>query len=161
MKIGELAQASGTAIETIRFYEREGLMPAPERSESNYRIYGEAHVQRLVFIRRCRGLDMALDEVRALLRFIDAPAEDCSEVNRLLDDHIEHVRARMAELQILERELRELRARCQPDDQAPSCGILAALVQAVGPAELAGKSSASGAHKHVGQVHGKRGVRTA
>ncbi|RQO63058.1 Cd(II)/Pb(II)-responsive transcriptional regulator [Paucibacter sp. KBW04] len=161
MKIGELAQASGTAIETIRFYEREGLMPAPERTESNYRIYGEAHVQRLVFIRRCRGLDMALDEVRALLAFIDAPSEDCSEVNRLLDEHIEHVRARMAELQILERELRELRARCQPDDLAPSCGILTALAQPVGEAELPAKPGARSGHSHVGEVHGRRAVRRA
>lgn len=159
MKIGELAQASGTAIETIRFYEREGLMPAPERTESNYRVYGEAHAQRLVFIRRCRGLDMALDEVRALLRFIDAPAEDCSEVNQVLDEHIEHVSARITELQALALELRELRAHCQAGSGESACGILTALAQPVRAAELRGKSGKAAGHKHVGQVHGAKAVR--
>ena len=68
MKIGELAVATATQIETIRFYEREGLIPTPGRSTGNYRVYEASHVQRLIFIRRCRGLDMALDEIRTLLR---------------------------------------------------------------------------------------------
>lgn len=67
MRIGELAVASATQIETIRFYEREGLIPTPGRSAGNYRLYDGSHVQRLIFIRRCRGLDMALAEIRALL----------------------------------------------------------------------------------------------
>ena len=71
MKIGELAVATATQIETIRFYEREGLIPTPGRSTGNYRVYEASHVQRLIFIRRCRGLDMALDEIRTLLRFTD------------------------------------------------------------------------------------------
>ena len=77
MKIGELARLAGTNVETIRYYERDGLLPVPARSEGNYRIYGETHVQRLFFIRRCRGLDMTLDEIRVLLRFKDAPHGLC------------------------------------------------------------------------------------
>ena len=73
MKIGELSTASGTPVETIRFYERESLLPAPERTESNYRVYTQVHADRLGFIRQCRNLDMTLDEVRVLLRFRDAP----------------------------------------------------------------------------------------
>jgi DNA-binding transcriptional MerR regulator len=73
MRIGELAQTSGTPIETIRFYEREGLLPAAARTEGNYRIYTPQHADRLGFIRQCRSLDMTLDEVRVLLRFKDQP----------------------------------------------------------------------------------------
>jgi DNA-binding transcriptional MerR regulator len=71
MRIGELAQASGTPVETIRFYEREGLLPTAARTEGNYRIYTPHHAERLAFIRQCRSLDMTLDEVRVLLRFKD------------------------------------------------------------------------------------------
>ena len=110
MKIGELAAATDTAVETIRFYEREGLISEPARTDSNYRQYGPAHVQRLAFIRRCRSLDMSLDEVRVLLRFLDQPAADCGEVNAVLDEHIEHVARRVRELKVLEKQLRELRA---------------------------------------------------
>ena len=91
MKIGELATNAHTQIETIRYYEREGLLEAPSRSESNYRVYGNAHVERLSFIRHCRGLDMTLAEIRVLLKFKDAPTENCAEVNDLLDKHIGHV----------------------------------------------------------------------
>ena len=65
MKIGALAEATGTPVETIRFYEREGLLPPPARAENNYRLYLPIHVERLAFVRQCRGLDMTLDEIRA------------------------------------------------------------------------------------------------
>lgn len=112
MKIGELAHASGTPAETIRFYEREGLLSTPERTEGNYRIYTEVHADRLGFIRQCRNLDMTLDEVRVLLRFKDAPQADCSEVNALLDEHIGHVAMRIHELRTLEKTLRALCTQC-------------------------------------------------
>lgn len=67
MKIGELAKATDTQVETIRYYEREELLPEPSRTDANYRIYGKPHVERLVFIRHCRSLDMTLDEIRKLL----------------------------------------------------------------------------------------------
>ena len=73
MKIGELAKAAHTQVETIRYYEREGLLPETARTDGNYRMYAEEHVDRLSFIRHCRGLDMTLDEIRVLLRFKDAP----------------------------------------------------------------------------------------
>jgi DNA-binding transcriptional MerR regulator len=81
MKIGELAKATATQIETIRYYEREGLLPEPGRSGGNYRVYDKTHAQRLSFIRRCRALDMNLDKIRVLLRSKDAPAENCAEVS--------------------------------------------------------------------------------
>ena len=79
MKIGDLAVASDTGIETIRFYEREALLPAPGRTQGNFRIYEQAHLERLRFIRRCRSLDMSLDDVRVLLRFKDEPGAACQD----------------------------------------------------------------------------------
>lgn len=130
MKIGELAEATGTQIETIRYYEREGLLPEPARSGSNYRIYDEAHVQRLSFIRHCRALDMNLQEIHVLLGFKDAPAENCAVVNDILDEHIGHVAARMRELHKLDKELRALRDLCVVARDAGHCGILNELSNA-------------------------------
>ncbi len=124
MKIGELSTTTGVPIDTIRHYEREGLLPEPARSESNYRRYGAEHAQRLSFIRHCRGLDMALDEIRVLLRFKDAPSAGCGEVNALLDAHIGHVAQRVRELRTLEKHLRELRDTCRSAQDAEHCGIL-------------------------------------
>ncbi|HEX5685800.1 MAG TPA: Cd(II)/Pb(II)-responsive transcriptional regulator [Ideonella sp.] len=147
MRIGELARASGTPIETIRFYEREGLLPAPARTEGNYRIYGSAHAERLSFIRQCRNLDMTLDEVRTLLGFRDSPQSDCGEVNLLLDAHIEHVAERIRELKTLETELRSLRARCKSPHATADCGILQGLESAAGRANKPAKG------KHVRGAH--------
>ena len=129
MKIGELARLAGSHVETIRYYEREGLLPIPGRSEGNYRIYGPMHLERLTFIRHCRSLDMTLDEIRTLLRFKESPEENCGEVNRLLDEHIGHVVRRIGELQALEKQLLELRGRCPDDRRASTCGILEGLSQ--------------------------------
>ena len=129
MKIGELARLAGSNAETIRYYEREGLLPKAGRSESNYRIYTPAHLERLIFIKHCRNLDMTLGEIRTLLHFNVSPEENCGEVNRLLDEHIEHVARRIGELQELERQLRDLRERCPDGRQVAACGILEGLSQ--------------------------------
>ena len=130
MKIGELATASDTAVETIRYYEREGLLPAPARTESNYRSYGEEHLARLRFIRQARSLDMSLDEVRVLLRFKDSPSENCGDVNTVLDEHNTDVNPRNKELRALEKRMRELRWQCGQARQAQECGILEGLSNA-------------------------------
>ena len=127
MKIGELAQASATAVDTIRYYERQGLLPAPARSEGNFRLYEAAHLERLQFIRHCRGLDMSLDEVRVLLRFRDAPESDCGDVNALLDEHIGHVSRRIRELRSLERQLKALREQCQAPRTADRSRVAASV----------------------------------
>jgi Cd(II)/Pb(II)-responsive transcriptional regulator len=146
MKIGELATATGTPIETIRFYEREGLLHAAARTEGNYRIYAEAHAERLSFIRHCRALDMTLDEIRLLLRFKDSPDENCGEVNALLDAHIGHVAARLSELRDLERELKRLRTQCRAAQDAGHCGILADLSR---PSALPRSEAAKRRNLHV------------
>lgn len=135
MRIGNLAEATGTPVETIRFYEREGLIPAARRTDNNYRQYSAAHAERLAFIRQCRNLDMTLDEIRSLLRLRDSPPKDCGEVNTLLDDHIGHVAQRIRELRALEKDLKALRARCASLHPLEECGILNQLdsVAAQGP----------------------------
>ena len=127
MKIGELAQGTGMPVETIRYYEKEGLLPKIGRTGSNYRVYTEAHVERLLFIRHCRSLDMTLDEIRLLLHFKDRPEESCDRVNALLDEHIGHVAERIRDLEKLEKQLRALRDRCREAKDVASCGILNAL----------------------------------
>lgn len=127
MKIGDLAKAATCSTETIRFYEKEGLLPAPDRSASNYRTYRAEHVERLRFIRNCRTLDMAQDEIRTLLTFIDRPHDDCAPVNRLLDEHIVHVDVRITELQRLRTQLTELREQCASTQPVRDCGILHGL----------------------------------
>jgi Cd(II)/Pb(II)-responsive transcriptional regulator len=127
MKIGELAERSGCLAETIRYYERIGLLVPPERSANNYRTYNERHCDRLSFIRHCRALDMTLDEIRVLLDLRDHPQQECAGVNDLLDQHIGHVVARIAALTALEVQLRDLRARCVVTDTTSSCAILRAL----------------------------------
>ena len=130
LKIGDLARRTQCPAETIRYYEREGLLPEPNRTAANYRLYGREHVERLAFIRNCRSLDMTLKEIRQLLRVRDVPQEDCQAAHELLDEHIAHVASRLAELRVLERQLKALRRRCgrlllflrletQPEREAP------------------------------------------
>ena len=133
MKIGELARLAGTNVETIRYYERDGLLPEISRTEGNYRIYGEAHAERLWFIRNCRSLDMTLDEIRVLLRFKDSPEVKCDGVNTLLDEHIGRVADRIRELRQLERHLKGLRELCQEAQDAGHCGILNELAHNARP----------------------------
>ncbi|MDR5865423.1 Cd(II)/Pb(II)-responsive transcriptional regulator [Halomonas koreensis] len=149
MQIGELARRTGCRVVTIRYYEREGLLPAPARSAANYRLYGDRHVERLAFIRHCRALDMTLDEIRALLEAHDHPESPCRDVNDLIDAHLEHVAARIAQLESLKRDLEALRARCREPRTAAECGILDALAQP--PAEGATPSAAD--DDHVPGVH--------
>lgn len=127
MKIGALAQVAKCSVETIRYYEKEGLLSEPERTVANYRKYGTSHVGRLCFIRNCRALDMTLSEIGALLNLMNKPEDDCSAVNLLLDDHITHVDTRIAELQLLKQELTILRQQCQIKSEIEGCGILHGL----------------------------------
>ena len=128
IRIGELARLTGCEVVTIRYYEKEGLLSEPARSSGNYRLYGEAHIEQLQFIRHCRTLDMTLGEIRALLGLRDNPAQDCSEVNALLDTHIQQVEARIEALLQLKQHLAALREKCAGIRPVKSCGILQGLV---------------------------------
>lgn len=127
MRIGELARRADCPVETVRYYEKEGLLAAPRRSGANYRDYGAAHLERLAFIRRCRALDMSLPEIRALLEAIERPGADCARVDELLDEHIDHVARRIADLNALKGELVAIRAHCAGGQPAKACGIVETL----------------------------------
>ncbi len=130
MRIGELSEATGVDTETIRYYERSGLLEAPERQANGYRAYGPVHLQRLSFIRHCRALDMPLADVQRLLSFVGQPSADCGDINRLIDAHLVRVRARLKSMRALEKQLTTLRAHCEAGHTASDCGILQELVSA-------------------------------
>jgi len=138
MKIGDLARCAGCTVETIRYYERQGLMAKPGRTAGNYRSYGTEDASRLRFIRNCRRFDMTHEEIRALLAAMDTPADDCGGVNAILDEHIEHIGVRIAELQMLERQLRVLRRQCDTREPVSACGIVKELVAMQGGAMARG-----------------------
>jgi Cd(II)/Pb(II)-responsive transcriptional regulator len=124
MRIGELGKATGVDIETIRYYEKAGLLPPPARTANGYRAYSPAHLERLAFIRHCRALDVPLAAVKRLLDFVAHPEADCADINRLIDGQLMRVRARMKSMRALEKQLAALRAQCQAGHSAAECGIL-------------------------------------
>lgn len=125
MKISELFARTGCPVETIRYYERTGLLPSANRTPSNYRHYDERHVELLCFVRHCRGLDMGLADIRRLLAFREDPQRYCADVNSVIEEHIKHVTKRIAELDALQKQLLKLRTRCRKEVKA--CGVLSAL----------------------------------
>lgn len=152
MKIGELARSAGCPVETVRYYEREGLLAAPARSEGNYRIYDASQVARLAFIRHCRSLDMTLDEIRRLLRLFDAPDGDLSDADAVLAEHIGHVADRITELQSLQHQLSTLRELCR---QAVAKGGGVDTLQALTAAVDTDWCAPAGEHRHgsLGRTH--------
>jgi len=150
LKIGDLSRRTQCTAETIRYYEREGLLPEPDRTAANYRVYGREHVERLAFIRNCRSVDMTLDEIRQLLHVRDLPQRSYEATHQLLDEHIAQVAARLAELRMLERQLRALRQQCGAAHSDKEYGILDGLrwqTAAVRVKKKAGKH-VDGRHRH-------------
>jgi Cd(II)/Pb(II)-responsive transcriptional regulator len=127
MKIGELAQVAQTTVETVRYYEKEGLLPETVRTAGNFRVYSPVHLERLRFIRNCRVLDMSHEEIRTLLNLSDQPAQGCGAINAVFDQHIAHVDERIRELLHLKEQLAGLRQRCQTEQTVDDCGILQGL----------------------------------
>jgi Cd(II)/Pb(II)-responsive transcriptional regulator len=130
MRIGELHHATGVNIETIRFYEKEGLLPVPARTGNGYRTYSSTHLERLSFIRHCRALDMPLSEIKQILDFVAHPEADCGDINRLIDEQLARVRVRLKSMRALEKQLSQLRVHCEANHTAAECGILHELVAA-------------------------------
>ena len=140
LKIGQLSEATGVDVETIRYYEKSGLLPAPARLANGYRAYGQAHLERLAFVRHCRALDIPLADIKRLLSFVGEPSEDCGDIDELIGNQLVRVRARLKSLRALERQLVALRAQCDADHDHHPCGILQELVAA--------------AHGEAGACHG-------
>lgn len=130
MRIGELGQTTGVDVETIRYYEKAGLLPAPARHTNGYRSYAPLHVERLAFIRHCRALDISLADIQRLLAFVAHPESDCRNIDQLIDAQLARVQARLQSMQALERQLTALRGRCGKSHLAGDCGILHELVAA-------------------------------
>lgn len=129
MKIGELAARAGCDVQTVRYYEREGLLDAPARSAAGYRHYDARHLARLQFIRHCRALDIPLGEVRQLLAYAAQP-QQCAHVDDLIDRHLALVTQRLAALSALHQQLTALRGSCDGDASHP-CTILQSFMSAV------------------------------
>ena len=126
LTIGKLARATGTTVETIRYYEKSGLIAAPARTDGNYRSYRPEDLERLRFVRRTRDLGFSLDEVRALLDMAEQRDRDCRTVDELANRHLEEIDRKIADLTMLKRELSGVISSCAGGTMA-ECRILEAF----------------------------------
>ena len=125
--IGNLARASGVGVETVRYYERRGLVPQPSRATGAYRRYTHGHVSRIRFIRRAQELGFSLDEIETLLELQDGT--DRHSIRRIAGKRLEETRRRIAGLQRIERVLQHLLHECEGHGKAPRCPIIAAIAE--------------------------------
>ena len=126
MQIGEMSRRTGCNIETIRYYERIGVMPSPARSGGGHRLYAPEHLKRLTFIRRSRELGFTLKQVRGLLALVDGGAFTCDEVKEITTGHMGEVPRKIADLRRLERVLGDMASRCDRGE-VPDCPVIGAL----------------------------------
>jgi DNA-binding transcriptional MerR regulator len=126
VSIGALAEATGVKVPTIRYYEQIGLIQEPARTAGNQRRYAQAHAERLRFIRHARELGLPLEAVRELISLSDAPERSCAQADHLVRQHLDAVRARIAKLERLERELSRMAQGCEAE-HARDCYVLQSL----------------------------------
>jgi DNA-binding transcriptional MerR regulator len=130
LTIGKLAGATGTKVETIRYYEQIGLLPAPARSAANYRTYEAAHLRRLSFIRRARDLGFSIDQVRELMGLADRRDQSCIAVDVIANQHRDAITQKITDLTALAAELDVLIDSCSRNTVA-DCRIIEALAPSV------------------------------
>lgn len=126
LTIGKLSKRTDCNIETIRYYERIGILPAPPRSAGGFRLYSDDHLKRLMFVRRSRQLGFSLDEIRVLLELVDGGDCTCAEVKALTLNHVAEIRRKVTDLRKLERVLKQMAAQCD-GGKVPACPIIEAL----------------------------------
>jgi len=126
LTIGPLSDRAGCNIETIRYYERIGLMPRTARSDGGHRLYGEEHVKRLGFIRRSRELGFTLDQIRTLLRLVDGRRYTCAQIKRITVEHLDEIHRKVADLRTIERVLKDMAAQCD-GGAVPKCAVIDVL----------------------------------
>ncbi len=126
VSIGELSRRTGCNVETVRYYERVGVMPKPPRTAGGHRFYPAEQVKRLAFIRRGRELGFTLDQIRGLLRFVDSGDFSCADIKALTDVHLTELRDKIADLRRMERVLKDMAAQCD-GGRVPECPIIDAL----------------------------------
>lgn len=126
--IGALSEESGVKIETIRYYERIGIMPAPARRASGHRVYGKEEAKRLSFVRRCRELGFSLEEIRTLLSVVDGGEQTCKDVHAIVSTHSASVKKKIRDLQRLSQTLDAMAAKCA-QGEVPLCPIIDDLLE--------------------------------
>ena len=126
LTIGKTSAATGCNIETIRFYEKEGLLPEPQRTQGGHRLYTQEQTERLIFIRRCRELGFSMADIRQLLSLVDGQEVTCERVKTILDAHLAQTKEKLADLRKMERTLFTLSESCDGSD-VPDCPIIEAL----------------------------------
>ena len=126
LTIGDLGQKTGCKVQTIRYYEQIGLMPAPSRTSGNQRRYNPGHAERLAFIRHSRELGFSLDAIRELLDISDDPERSCETVDRIARDQLEEVDRRIRSLKAMKGELERMILQCTGDKVA-DCRIIEVL----------------------------------
>lgn len=126
LSIGEMAKTTTTKVVTIRYYEKIGLLPAPERTAGNYRAYSALHQDRLRFIRRCRDLGFSLQQVSELLDLSVQSQEDCAAVDQIADGHLVAIEQKISDLQGLAKELRKINNCCK-GGRISDCRIIEAF----------------------------------
>jgi len=138
MTIGELSRRTGCVVETIRYYERIGMMPDPPRSAGGHRMYNEGHEKRLTFIRRGRALGFTLDEVRGLLGMVDGGDYSCEDIRTVAVAHIAEIRRKIADLRRIEKVLRDMAEQCDTG-VVPECPIVEAMFRPPAPRGRSGE----------------------
>lgn len=124
--IGKLSLQTGVNIETIRYYEKKCILPAPPRTQGGHRLYSEEHMKRLMFVRRSRELGFSLNEIRTMLNMVDGKNLTCSKVKDITLKHLDDVRDKISDLQKLEKTLKTIASRCK-GSKTPDCPIIDAL----------------------------------
>jgi MerR family transcriptional regulator, mercuric resistance operon regulatory protein len=127
--IGEISRKTGVNIETIRYYERIGIMTKPDRTASGYRQFSYEHLKRLSFIRKSRVLGFRLEEIRALLSMVDSRSFSCGEIHEMTMEHLVTVQQKLSDLRALEKALKSMAAKCSKGD-VPDCPVIDALFDA-------------------------------
>lgn len=128
--VGVLAAETDCNVETVRYYEKSGLMPEPSRSEGGHRLYTLDHIKRLTFIRKCRELGFSIEQVKNMLRFIDEPGHACSEVKLMTLQHAKEIQQKIEDLKRLEKALNSMAEQCAREEYtAEQCPIIDALYQ--------------------------------
>ena len=126
ISIGKLSKRTKVNIETIRYYERSGVLPSPPRTRGGHRAYGEDHLKRLNFVRRSRELGFSLDEIRQMLRLVDGHDVTCEQVREMTLEHLADVQTKIADFKRMERSLKATAAQCT-GERVPDCPIIDAL----------------------------------
>lgn len=124
--IGKLSEKTGVNIETVRYYEKIGLIPKPSRSEGGNRLYNMEQAKRLAFIKRCRELGFPLDTIREFLKLVDEKHYTCAEIADISQRHLEDIRAKIRDLKKIESHIKDMLSQCNKNN-TPDCAFIEIL----------------------------------